>query len=136
MYCVVHRWWAYKVLSRIPKEEHEEVMLKAAAYDCLGGKRKNWGLQTRWHGNYLARVGMQHCFVAFGKDAKYTISVAKSIEATSITDNSHLSRAATPAKQKHVAGAINAQEVTNLKSTKNVGSEIFHVMIIEIHLLP
>lgn len=52
---ILERWWAYKVLSRIPKEEHEEVMLKAAAYDCLGGKRKNWGLQTRWHGNYLAR---------------------------------------------------------------------------------
>ncbi|XP_015779047.1 PREDICTED: unconventional myosin-Id-like [Acropora digitifera] len=49
------RWWAFKILSRIPKEEHNEIMLKAAAYDCLGGKRKSWGLQTRWHGNYLVR---------------------------------------------------------------------------------
>lgn len=49
------RWWAFKVLSRIPHEEHDEVMLKAAAFDCLGGKRKNWALQTRWHGNYLAK---------------------------------------------------------------------------------
>ena len=44
------------MLSRIPHEEHDEVMLKAAAFDCLGGKRKNWALQTRWHGNYLAKV--------------------------------------------------------------------------------
>ena len=35
-------------------------MLKAAAYDCLGGKRKSWGLQTRWHGNYLVRVRKNH----------------------------------------------------------------------------
>ena len=54
--CVTRRWWAFKVLSRIPGKDHDEVMLKAAAYDCLGGKRKNWALQTRWHGNYLAKV--------------------------------------------------------------------------------
>lgn len=56
MCCVTGRWWAFKVLSRIPDGDHDEVMLKAAAYDCLGGKRKNWALQTRWHGNYLAKV--------------------------------------------------------------------------------
>lgn len=50
------RWWAFKVLSRIPDEDHDEVMLKAAAFDCLGGKRKNWALQTRWRGNYLAET--------------------------------------------------------------------------------
>ena len=50
------RWWGFKVLSRIPSQDHDEVMLKAAAYDCLGGKRNNWALQTRWHGNYLAKV--------------------------------------------------------------------------------
>ena len=58
------------MLSRIPHEEHDEVMLKAAAFDCLGGKRKNWALQSRWHGNYLAKVRLvaeyawnatQHC---------------------------------------------------------------------------
>ncbi|CAH3126805.1 unnamed protein product [Pocillopora meandrina] len=48
------RWWASKVLSRIPDQDRDEVMLKAAAFDCLGGKRKNWALQTRWRGNYLA----------------------------------------------------------------------------------
>ena len=50
------RWWGYKVLQRIPNEDHDEVMLKAAAFDCLGGKRKNWALKTRWRGNYLAKV--------------------------------------------------------------------------------
>lgn len=50
------RWWGYKVLQRIPDKDHDEVMLKSAAYDCLGGKRKNWALNTHWHGNYLAKV--------------------------------------------------------------------------------
>ncbi|KAL9968381.1 hypothetical protein ACROYT_G026748 [Oculina patagonica] len=52
---IFDRWWGFKVLQRIPNEDHDEVMLKAAAFDCLGGKRKNWALQTRWHGNYLAK---------------------------------------------------------------------------------
>ena len=72
IWSLCRRWWAFKVLSRIPHEEHDEVMLKAAAFDCLGGKRKNWALQTRWHGNYLAKVRLvaecawnatQHCNV-------------------------------------------------------------------------
>ena len=54
--CVCQRWWASKVLSRIPDQDRDEVMLKAAAFDCVGGKRKNWALQTRWRGNYLAEV--------------------------------------------------------------------------------
>jgi len=52
---IFERWWGYKVLQRIPDEDHDEVMLKSAAFDCLGGKRKNWALKTRWHGNYLAK---------------------------------------------------------------------------------
>lgn len=64
--CVCQRWWASKVLSRIPAQDRDEVMLKAAAFDCLGGKRKNWALQTRWRGNYLAEVIVEiacfHCF--------------------------------------------------------------------------
>ena len=47
------------MLSRIPDEDRDEVMLKAAAFDCLGGKRKNWALQTRWRGNYLAKVTIE-----------------------------------------------------------------------------
>ena len=54
--CLFSRWWGYKVLQRIPDKDHDEVMLKSAAFDCLGGKRKNWALNTHWHGNYLAKV--------------------------------------------------------------------------------
>ncbi|XP_048579612.1 unconventional myosin-Id [Nematostella vectensis] len=48
------RWWALKVINRIPEEDKPELALKSAAYNCLDGRRKHWGLRTRWMGDYLA----------------------------------------------------------------------------------
>ncbi|XP_071959724.1 unconventional myosin-Id-like isoform X2 [Antedon mediterranea] len=51
-----NRWVAKTVLSRIPKEEWEQVRIKAAAMNALRGKRSDWGYRRKWQGNYLASL--------------------------------------------------------------------------------
>ncbi|XP_033097296.1 unconventional myosin-Id-like isoform X3 [Anneissia japonica] len=51
-----NRWVAKTILSRIPKEDWEQVRIKAAAMNALRGKRSDWGYRRKWQGNYLASL--------------------------------------------------------------------------------
>lgn len=48
------RWRAKVILLRIPVRDRPEVQLKAIAYGCLDNRRKNWGYNRKWLGNYLS----------------------------------------------------------------------------------
>ncbi|XP_013401655.1 unconventional myosin-Id [Lingula anatina] len=47
------RWRAYMILKPIPEAERPTYRLKIAAAEVLG-RRKEWGFQRKWLGNYLA----------------------------------------------------------------------------------
>ncbi|XP_019850778.1 PREDICTED: LOW QUALITY PROTEIN: unconventional myosin-Id-like [Amphimedon queenslandica] len=49
------RWRAEFILRKVPVQDRPAVQLKCVAYDVLQNRRPNWGLQRKWHGNYLAR---------------------------------------------------------------------------------
>lgn len=51
---VYRRWKAWLLLRRIPRETWPEFRLKVIAAGALSGKRVNYGLSDKWHGNYLA----------------------------------------------------------------------------------
>lgn len=51
---VYRRWKAWLLLRRIPRETWPEFRLKVIAAGALSGKRVNYGLSEKWHGNYLA----------------------------------------------------------------------------------
>ena len=55
MYKFANRWRAKVLLLRIPVRDRPEVQLKAIAYGALDGRRKNWGYQRKWAGNYLTQ---------------------------------------------------------------------------------
>jgi len=48
------RWRASVILSRIPKDQWNEMKQKVYAAEALRGRRSEWGFQRRWHNDYLA----------------------------------------------------------------------------------
>lgn len=48
-----HRWRAFKILSKYPRESWPEMNLKLSAMELLRGKRTTWGIERRWRGDYL-----------------------------------------------------------------------------------
>ncbi|XP_032822057.1 unconventional myosin-Id isoform X1 [Petromyzon marinus] len=53
---VFRRWRAKKILAVVPPADLPQLRAKVAASDALGSKRRNWGVQDRWEGNYLASM--------------------------------------------------------------------------------
>jgi myosin-1 len=49
------KWRAYMVLKRFPREEWPQMQLKVIAADAFRGKRRDWGFQNNWEGNYLEK---------------------------------------------------------------------------------
>ena len=49
------RWRGEQILLRIPVRDRPEVQLKCLAFDVLLKRRKDWGFQRKWEGNYLIR---------------------------------------------------------------------------------
>lgn len=47
------RWRAKVILLRIPVRDRPEVQLKAIAFGALDNRRRNWGYNRKWLGNYL-----------------------------------------------------------------------------------
>ncbi|KAB7502891.1 Myosin-IA [Armadillidium nasatum] len=50
------RWRAHMILSRVPKEDWDQLRLKVMAGEHLLGKRLDWGLKEKWEGNYLSNM--------------------------------------------------------------------------------
>jgi len=48
-----HRWRAFMVLSKHPRETWEELHMKITAIENLRGKRATWGIERSWNGDYL-----------------------------------------------------------------------------------
>jgi hypothetical protein len=55
------------ILRGVPREERPQLRLKILAADALLNKRKHWGYDRRWEGNYLASVRaillLLHCIL-------------------------------------------------------------------------
>lgn len=50
---IYDRWRAYMVLKKFPSEEWPQLRLKVTAADVLNTRRKDWGIEHKWKGNYL-----------------------------------------------------------------------------------
>jgi len=51
---VYARWRAYMILQRIPRDEWASMHLKILAADAFKRQRRNFGLDRKWEGNYIA----------------------------------------------------------------------------------
>ncbi|CAG0915513.1 unnamed protein product [Notodromas monacha] len=61
---VHRRWWAFMVLRRVPRDTWPQLRTKIVASEALQRKRREWGLNNAWEGNYLALSA--HCDNAAG----------------------------------------------------------------------
>ena len=52
-FLILSRWRAKVILLRIPVRDRPEVQLKAIAFGALDNRRRNWGYNRKWLGNYL-----------------------------------------------------------------------------------
>ena len=48
------RWRAQMILSKVPRDEWDQLRLKVTAGEVLAGKRQDWGVHLTWKGDYLA----------------------------------------------------------------------------------
>ncbi|XP_064647722.1 unconventional myosin-Id-like [Lineus longissimus] len=53
---VHERWRGHMILRGVSREERPQLRLKILAADALLNKRKHWGYDRKWEGNYLASV--------------------------------------------------------------------------------
>lgn len=59
------RWRAFKILSRIPRNEWPQMKLKITAASALINKRSDYGLNRKWDGNYLAMLNENNNYTMF-----------------------------------------------------------------------
>lgn len=53
------RWWALSILRRVPDADWPQLRLKVLCHtEHLKGRRRNWGLNRDWRGDYLTQEGL------------------------------------------------------------------------------
>ena len=50
------RWRGAMMLKSVPREQWGEVRIKSSAIEALEKRKRPFGLQRRWLGNYLLEV--------------------------------------------------------------------------------
>ena len=72
------RWRAFKILSKYPRDEWPQMWLKLTTMEVLQGKRRDWGLNRRWRGDYLNDASENGVDAAVYRSALTKESVAAS----------------------------------------------------------
>eukprot|EP00794_Sanderia_malayensis_P003495 gene3495-3994_t len=62
-----NRWRGGMILGAVPKSEWPQVQHKCSALESLNGRRKEWGCQRYWAGNYLVELKEAKNIEAFRK---------------------------------------------------------------------
>ncbi len=61
----IHRSWRARfMIMRLDERRREELRLKCFAHACFSGRKRRWGFQRVWEGNYLSQ---QVCAAVDGK---------------------------------------------------------------------
>ncbi|CAD6998474.1 myosin-IA [Ceratitis capitata] len=62
---IFDNWRAFMILRKYPRSEWQQLRLQIIAASAMKGRRKHWGQQRKWIGDYLSNSQENTCYQAY-----------------------------------------------------------------------
>lgn len=65
-----NNWRAYMILKKYPRSEWPQMRLQIIAASAIKGRRKHWGQERKWYGDYLANTHENTSYSTYNASVK------------------------------------------------------------------